>query len=197
MSDSTGPSLLSIAPEMRNKIYEHVLLSKHRIDLSQLPHRKQPALLSVCRQIRTEAIAIYYNENKFSFKVKEYDAAKAIPAKALSKKYLSGSTKGHFRVQLCETYVGVNIYALSHWLKAYHGDASVPSLRQDMHAEEFEAQTLARRTFGVVRAMRKEPWSEVEEVLGSFYHAIELLQGEGEGEDDDDDAYEEYPGDAL
>lgn len=56
--------LLELAAELRNRIYEYVLIKDKTITVSR--HRiAQPGLLRTCRQIREEARAIYYCRNAF------------------------------------------------------------------------------------------------------------------------------------
>ncbi|KAK5731999.1 hypothetical protein LTR17_010952 [Elasticomyces elasticus] len=76
MALTAGPTLLTIPPEMRNRIYREALLEGSICVCSafgllrSLPD--EPALLRVCHQIREEAMSIYYCENKFSVSV--YDS---------------------------------------------------------------------------------------------------------------------------
>ena len=191
MANAKGASLLTIPAELRNTIYEHVLLRKQRIDLNETS--KPPGLLATCRQIRKETIAIYFKGNDFVFKVHEYDGADASHAFKLVRKYRPNDSKA-ICIELCENCTNVHICKLHKWLKAYHAESKMPFLRQDKCAEETDAQTLARRTFGVVQAMRSKPWEDVEEVLASFYRAIDMFEcGESEedSEDEDEDESEE------
>ncbi|KAF7192845.1 hypothetical protein HII31_05828 [Pseudocercospora fuligena] len=65
------PSLLTIAPELRNQIYDLALIEEDSIQVSST--LKEPALLSVCRQIRSEARGIWFSENQFTFRVVDCD----------------------------------------------------------------------------------------------------------------------------
>ena len=183
-------NLLTIPAELRNTIYENVLLSKKRIDLSTKPNRRPPGLLSTCCHIRKEALPIYYKGNSFKFTVHEYDGTEAKHAFGAVQKYRPDDKKA-IRIVLCENCNSVDIDSLNQWLQEYHADAGVPGLRQDKSADEHDEQTLARRTFGVVKAMRKKSWEEVEEVLGAFYRAIEAFQITDGGDDEDEDEDED------
>lgn len=66
--ETTPPGLLTIPPELRNRIYEEVLVEEKKIDLSH-KDTKPPGLLSTCRQIRDEARKIWYFQNKFHLTV--------------------------------------------------------------------------------------------------------------------------------
>ncbi|KAK4902799.1 hypothetical protein LTR27_000738 [Elasticomyces elasticus] len=56
--------LLRLSAELRNGIYELVLLSEDSIDMRT---ESQPGLAKTCRQIRKECIQIYYGQSKFGF----------------------------------------------------------------------------------------------------------------------------------
>lgn len=187
------PGLLTISAELRNLIYEYVLIKSKRISLRNHRSHQQPDLLRTCRQIRTEAIGIYYKDNKFAFAVHHYDGMEAMDAFRLVQKY-GGSIKKNFIIELCSSCPTVNISNLQAWLEAYHEDPQVPSLRQDKRAEELDQQTLARRTFGVVKAMRSRPWEDVEDVLESFWRAIDMFQDMDEDDEDftEEEDYDEY-----
>lgn len=133
--------LLTIPAELRNTIYEHALLTKDRIDLNETP--KPPGLLSVCQQIRKEAIALYYKGNNFVFKVHDYDGALTKEAFALVGKFRPHDKKA-ICIELCENCTTVHICKLNRWLKDYHADPKMPFLRQDKRAEESDEQTLVR-----------------------------------------------------
>ncbi|KAK5744422.1 hypothetical protein LTR17_002132 [Elasticomyces elasticus] len=65
---STGKCMLpTIAPELRNKIYELVLLEEDIICVDK--KLRVPALLQVCRQIRTDTLAMWYERNTFCFTI--------------------------------------------------------------------------------------------------------------------------------
>lgn len=61
---------IRLPPELRDDIYEMVLVQDHPIGISQPPDSKTSrvsfaALLQTCHQIRNEAIAIFYSSNSF------------------------------------------------------------------------------------------------------------------------------------
>ena len=193
MTGHTKPHLLKIPLELRNRIYESTVISNKRIDISAPWNKEQPGLLRTCRQVRNEALGIYYNDNNFSFTVHGYRGMEAIPAYELAKKQQSHAKRGRFIIELCENCRMVDMRNLNQWLKAYHADSSILALRQDKRSEESDARTLARRTFGVVQAMRKVPWRHVEELLAAFYRAIDTFQDEDaeDGSKEDDELSDE------
>lgn len=71
---------LKLSRELRNAIYKLVVTSSspisplHKINKTVMslpivehPHEKQPAITRVSRQLRSEALPIYYSENTFEF----------------------------------------------------------------------------------------------------------------------------------
>lgn len=64
--------LLSIPPEIRNRIYRHALLSPDHIELTTT--LKQPALLFTSRQVRNEATKMWYFDNQFECLIDNCDA---------------------------------------------------------------------------------------------------------------------------
>ncbi len=74
MEDSTDSPLIMLPPEIRNEIYRHCLvINEGRIMIDK--QLKPPALLSVCRQIRQEATALWYLGNGFTIKLRSCDAS--------------------------------------------------------------------------------------------------------------------------
>ncbi|TKA83340.1 hypothetical protein B0A55_00622 [Friedmanniomyces simplex] len=68
--------LLALPPELRNRIYELVLvaenaliyyyyLSLHKNIGSTVPQARQPALTRVSKELRHQALAIFYGQNTF------------------------------------------------------------------------------------------------------------------------------------
>lgn len=73
-STPSTSALLSLPPEMRNRIYRFALLHENDI-LTQTGSKPpaDPAILRTCRQLRNEASGIYYQENDIVFEVESYD----------------------------------------------------------------------------------------------------------------------------
>ncbi|EMC97492.1 hypothetical protein BAUCODRAFT_40938, partial [Baudoinia panamericana UAMH 10762] len=56
--------LLDIPPELRNRIYCHLLPFKQEIILTVNGYAR-PALLATCKQVRNEALKMFYANNTF------------------------------------------------------------------------------------------------------------------------------------
>ncbi|KAK3722639.1 hypothetical protein LTR37_002209 [Vermiconidia calcicola] len=65
--------LLELPGELRNRFYGYVLVDDI-IKLDSTRHT-EPELLHTCKQVRKEAIRIYYAENRFEILVPDYDSS--------------------------------------------------------------------------------------------------------------------------
>lgn len=65
--NQAGIRFLNFPAEIRNHIYNEALINDGPIKLKQWPpYISEPALLSACKQVRREALAIFYECNTFS-----------------------------------------------------------------------------------------------------------------------------------
>ena len=66
---STGvftTTFLDLPAELRNEIYTYALVERIPIDVNHSrPYLREPAMLFVSRQVRPEALSVWYGENKF------------------------------------------------------------------------------------------------------------------------------------
>lgn len=109
-----GSRLLSLPPELRNNIYHLVLVEPRAIVIDdQRPPPPEPGLLSVCKQIRSEAIGVYFKANLFRFIIHDLDATTYIRWCVASHKRKSC----HKRFEVRESYNWTNLLV---WLKAYY-----------------------------------------------------------------------------
>lgn len=70
--------LLNLPGELRNHIYEMVVVEPDRVEItSEGPG--EPPLLRTCRQIRREAGSLYYRSNIFAFCLEAYNGADFVP----------------------------------------------------------------------------------------------------------------------
>ena len=88
-----APDRLSKLPaELRNRIWEHVLIDDHSAIDIDANSNAPPAVLAASRQIRKETRAIYYTRNHFVITVYDYDAAAVLPFIGRYLKYSRFST---------------------------------------------------------------------------------------------------------
>ena len=73
-SVATSP-LFKLPPEIRNMIYRYAIVTKARVRITKSSGIPEPALLSTCKILRSEACAIVYLENTFRCEVRDHDPA--------------------------------------------------------------------------------------------------------------------------
>ncbi|OJD40334.1 uncharacterized protein BKCO1_1000218 [Diplodia corticola] len=75
--DSGGPTLLTLPPEIRRMIYQHIPYITNRQPLiyclSIFKNRKQHPLAAICRLVRSEALELYYSSNTWMVKLEYRD----------------------------------------------------------------------------------------------------------------------------
>jgi hypothetical protein len=65
--------LLELPAELRNRIYEYAVAERRKIVVDN--GVSEPPLTLVCKQVRQESIPIYYTNNKFSTKLKDWSGS--------------------------------------------------------------------------------------------------------------------------
>ncbi|GAB1737075.1 hypothetical protein NU219Hw_g759t1 [Hortaea werneckii] len=65
IQETQDSRLLSLSPELRNIIYEEVLVATNNINIPKDGKLVRPPLLKVCRQVAEEASTIFYGLNRF------------------------------------------------------------------------------------------------------------------------------------
>lgn len=166
------PRFLELAPELRNRIYRFVLVSPRDIHLER-EARVEPALLRTTRQLRDEAASIYYSENLFVMKIHDMAGAEVVPFRHLLLRYRT-SVRGNFRVQLL---TGVDWSNLLEWLKTYHGpQSSMKCYRPSSKGTYNSDGRIVAYAFDVVKRMKDDRWSKVEEVLEAFHMTVAVTR---------------------
>ncbi|KAI6910426.1 hypothetical protein KC318_g2514 [Hortaea werneckii] len=129
MANSSESPLLKLSPELRNWIYEKVLISKRVVRLTDDMGKRiwsVPPLLQTCKWIRDEAMEMYYAQNSFLV-----DAMKV-----RDEEFPSDKEPYDFTLALQEEVCRV---MLARWLKALPDDAraslSQIFIEDHLHAE--------------------------------------------------------------
>lgn len=174
------PHLQSIPPELRNRVYDYALVSDGPINVAKPKNCAQPPLLATCRQIRSEAISVYYSTNSFTYTICNYKGAAVVPFCKLLAKYRADHRRDALCLDLCSHLPWpYNLQPLREWLKAYHAHRDLmPAPAQDQLATRHMFHDMATRLFGVVWNMRQRTWCETNEVLYSFLEALEDFQAD-------------------
>lgn len=160
--DSRDSRLLSLPPEIRNSIYRYTLVEEEICitpwDLSGASH---PALLEVNRQIRSEATEIHYKENRFSWRIDDFDSK-------LFRKW-QGSSAARFDARIVYTFSGRPSFRnLMEWLKAYHeGECHGPNRL----AEKETDADVAAEMFAVLDHVDLS-WDQIKQVLTCMRTAV-------------------------
>lgn len=74
--DSSSSPLLSLAPELRNEIYKYTFYKKgmYHLIISITGNEPQPPLMRTCRQLRNEALPLWYTNKDFRVTVDSTNA---------------------------------------------------------------------------------------------------------------------------
>lgn len=167
--------LLSLPPEMRNRIYRFALVEEDDIEIpSGGPFPSDPPLLRTCSQIRGEAISIFYLENTFSFTIEDFNAGK----------YLEWCGTSKYRKESNHIFAVVdstNWTNILRWLRASYqqeGYGFAP-LEQDVGEEEQQSNTAAY-LFDLAHEVEANggTWEQVETALGQARKMLGVYDSE-------------------
>lgn len=67
MAHNQRAPILKLPGELRNRIFRAVLIATEPIPMKHTTGPREPTFLAVCKQIRHEALDIWYEENDFSY----------------------------------------------------------------------------------------------------------------------------------
>lgn len=151
--------VLSLPPELRNEIYRYVLVKEPGRRIILTPGRpSQPALLCTSRQLRKEAIGIFFSENHFTIPVIDYDLRPCIFIRTLNDKYRAEGIRN------CRypSHGYTNWDNLLASLEVLHANPLPAHGRKPKWCTRYEAVS---RGVNIVERYRFTPWIRVEEVL--------------------------------
>ena len=157
-------------------IYRSALLETRKIRLSTRNAFRQPAFPLVCRQIRQEAIGIYYGENHFVYLICNYD-----PVFACRSRYLMTRYTPLFAPKVSMQFAGVpNWPNLLKWLEeAYHHRAFNYAKKGGVVpvSKENTTRITLEGAFTTMRHLREggNGWEIIKEVLGVQHRMLVYL----------------------
>ena len=153
--------LLALPAELRNRIYRFALGQGSHIWLSALTwSTHQPLLLKTNRQIRTEALGLFYHENVFSAGVHDWDDGVQERFLALRKQYqISTHWHHHFTG-------GPHWGNLMGWLRGVHEGRKRALPTPGMEKMRSPVRWVLAGCFEMALYGRGMPWFAVERVLG-------------------------------
>ncbi|KAK4500664.1 hypothetical protein PRZ48_008853 [Zasmidium cellare] len=167
--------LLGFPAEIRNRIYEHALIEDDAIDVNPtgLP---QPALLCTSRQIRTEAIGIYYNSNKFRVLIQSWDGAKFTKFYEIFEK--NTTTRNLYANIRLSFHGGPNWANLFRWLKVAHaGEMWTLEWVWDLDDQTKEFATVGALFTTLMHTTRHLPWAEAKQIMFSLRMMLAFVDG--------------------
>lgn len=161
-SDDRSP-LLRLPAELRNDIYRFALVASGDIIIKAgLTPPPEPGLLATCRKIRSEALSIYYEENRFSFGIRDVDATMMLRFKCRVPKAIGGI--------VC---VGrPNWINLKAWLEtSFHTGLGMVGRRQSHQPAASPKEAMMEMCFEVMDRLKKEglSWEKIENVLEDLH----------------------------
>ena len=173
-SSATSSPFMDLPGELKNRIYFYSLVKPDNVEITVLNWpTHQPALLKTCKQIRHEALSIFYNENKISANIDDWSPAVKNACHDLWARYeLKTAQFSHY-------FTGnPNWENLLAWLKAFYlGDM------KGISDVVNKTRALERKTIGVMFLMATTfrnngmPWESLREVLEAQRGL--LLKGDG------------------
>lgn len=189
-SHASAP-FMRLPPELRNRIYEHAVRLEDGIcEVSEAAGIPEPALLLTCKEVRREAIGIFYSVNTVRLMVVSYSPA--MPTFIFRK-------QAAVRAQYdCEITTAVRIFELGpprwrnllSWLRLCHLSShsfivpimNVRPLRTegqpcDTPWEHRETMVVAGM-FQMVEAMREVCWGDIEVILAMLRYGLVQLDSE-------------------
>lgn len=164
--------LLRLPAELRNVIYRYVLVQVDPIDIANDGHQ-EPALLTTCKEIRQEAVTLFYCENEFEIEMIDWNIINflkwdKILAAALGDGDNFDCARG--RTRCVGPSDDPNWANLHHWMKEYYHDNTVLEQTEPSSlcsGEETDVYVVASM-FVVLNNMKSKTWEEMEGILKEF-----------------------------
>lgn len=171
--------LLDLPAELRNDIYRLVVLQTDDIVVST-EGINEPPLLKACKQIRVEALPIYYAENSFELQIRDCNSnavfkwEQSVRCRIL----LQRKVKCKVEISLLGT---ANWQNLREWLKRLHAKELhtgvvdvVGALPQKVCGKEARMHVVGSM-FRLVSKTRSRPWEDVDALLEDQHKILAML----------------------
>ncbi|KAK5121096.1 hypothetical protein LTR85_005580 [Meristemomyces frigidus] len=170
--DNTGPdqeasALLRLPAEIRNAIYGYALAED---EIAVTAGLQQPPLLHICRQVRVEALGLWYTSNDFVIPIEDCDATLLVA--------FVGHLRlvGHAGVDLPVMLGGKNWSNLQRWCRAIWSQQCVHHLPRYAEATEVEAVIIAAHD--IAAQYVNEPWESCEQALENLGFVVGKFDSE-------------------
>jgi hypothetical protein len=160
-SANSSSRLLSLPGELRNRIYRFAIIGTRALEIDAARwSTHQPPLLKICKQIRHEALRLFYIENKISTNIHDWNPVVKYHFQQLMFKH-------NVRPENLHHYFsgGPNWENLMNWLKAVH-EGRIGSISDAVGKQRPMERKLVGVMFRVVRkATGVSSWPQVEDLL--------------------------------
>jgi hypothetical protein len=173
-TSQTSP-LLKLPAELRNEIYQLVLVEPYpHVVTITATGIEEPSILHTCKEVRGEAIQVYYGQNQFEHTVLNQDSD---PVAKWDNKVTSLKAAYGIRPKLsCQVADHANRPNLVKWLRRYHQG---PFLRRSRPSQTLVGllteKAIIETMFHLVRGLRILPWEQVEALLEEHCVLLESM----------------------
>lgn len=174
--------LLSLPPELRNRIYRYALIADNGIVIQhQVSTPTIPSLLATCHQVRHEAYDIYFKENDFRFYITDFDATLLLRwCKTFGRSRISlVAQPGKYRLfTRMSSPPAVKWQNLIVWLKASFRGRCIGLARDDQAGGSHPNCNAASALFKMIHDMRRETgvtWIQAKAALDGARVALAAL----------------------
>ncbi|KAK5127544.1 hypothetical protein LTR85_006884 [Meristemomyces frigidus] len=159
-TDHSG--FLKLPPELRNRIYEMVLVEEDFIHVTRQPSF-EPPLLKTCHQIRDDALQIYFEMNAFVFYAPAFDSTAIMRWTAKVRRMGEGmrAIAAHWQSVFDDMPDWSNLML---WLRRYHAGEAESGIDDDNPSPDQEDKILVMM-FGMVEDLADLRWPQVERIL--------------------------------
>ncbi|KAK4549718.1 hypothetical protein LTR36_005019 [Oleoguttula mirabilis] len=167
--------LLELPAELRNEIYRCTLVEAGGDIRIKKESFHEPALLYASKQVRSEALPVFYGKNTFDLFIVNFDSSVGVLWHKKARK-LAKLHKVHVEARL-STACNPNWSNLMLWLQRYHAREVLSSLNTRVVGNRMgddEKITLLAQMFDTAKEFRDMPWARVEKNLLGFRRLLKL-----------------------
>lgn len=157
--------LFKLPRELRDYIYEYSFSNPDLFRVTKDDGIPEPALLSICKLVRDEAIALFNGRERLRLSVKSYDPT--VLVLWWLKKTRLARVYGFQPSRLHVNHIGPRSYSSFKQALKFHHAGRIGHLKGGLPGspEYCEERCFITGLLGVARKMKGIPWKEVETVL--------------------------------
>ncbi|SMR64200.1 unnamed protein product [Zymoseptoria tritici ST99CH_3D1] len=161
-------SLLELPKEIREEIYRLVVTQPDKwIDVHANGYAR-PALLQICKEIRSEAVPIFYSDtmHRFMMRTRDFDCSTV----CLWRERSGHLDRTEAMLRDANTNWSPHWKNLLDWLKKFHArkiEHAVYCSATNSGSQQLHEQALVGMTFSTATDLKDSPWEVLERVLAS------------------------------